>query len=197
MFWLGLCIDKRYISWYRLIKEVALTQPPLLFNQEVRLLRTNSPMQSTMVWTIAGWPWRTQSTAKAPATAYKETTFPHVTPDRRHTSCETIRTKSTTSSLSSYLMYEHFAKLQTNYYLMIGGFLENGDSKWSGSFWGVGVVYSATNFCQQLSSEMDEQIMQPQQQPGIRPTCLCPTEKETQTHRLWLGAAGRQYASLD
>lgn len=37
-------------------------------------------MQSTIVWTIAGWPWRTQSTARAPATAYKETTFPHVTP---------------------------------------------------------------------------------------------------------------------
>lgn len=66
-------------------EDVSLTQPPLLFSQEVRLLRTNSPMQSTMVWTIAGWPWRTQSTAKAPATAYKETTFPQVTPDRRHT----------------------------------------------------------------------------------------------------------------
>lgn len=57
-----------------------LTQPPLLFSHDVRLLRTNSPMQSTMVWTIAGWPWRTQSTARAPATAYRETTFPQVTP---------------------------------------------------------------------------------------------------------------------
>lgn len=71
--------------WDRVYKEqeVSLTQPPLLLNQDVRLLRTNSPMQSTMVWTIAGWPWRTQSTANAPATAYRETTFPHVTPDRR------------------------------------------------------------------------------------------------------------------
>lgn len=68
------------IRWVKAV----LTQPPLLFNQEVRLLRTNSPMQSTMVWTMAGWPWRTQSTAKAPATAYKDTTFPHVTP-AKHT----------------------------------------------------------------------------------------------------------------
>lgn len=49
----------------------------------MRLLRTNSPIQSTMVWTIAGWPWRTQSTARAPATAYKETTFPQVTPSKK------------------------------------------------------------------------------------------------------------------
>lgn len=60
--------------------DLFLTQPPLLFNHDTRLLRTNSPMQSTMVCTIAGCPCRTQSTARAPATAYRDTIFPHVTP---------------------------------------------------------------------------------------------------------------------
>lgn len=62
--------------------KVPLTQPPLRFNQEIRLLRTNSPIHSTIVCIIAGWPWRTQSTASAPATAYKETTLPQVTPSK-------------------------------------------------------------------------------------------------------------------
>lgn len=74
-------------------RSAILTQPPLLFSHDVRLLRTNSPMQSTMVWTIAGWPWRTQSTARAPATAYRETTFPQVTP-----SGEVERERDTESS---------------------------------------------------------------------------------------------------
>lgn len=65
--------------------DLFLTQPPLLFNHDTRLLRTNSPMQSTMVCTIAGCPCRTQSTARAPATAYRDTIFPHVTPVHRET----------------------------------------------------------------------------------------------------------------
>lgn len=68
-----------------------LTQPPLFFNQEARLLRTNSPMQSTMVWAYPGCPQLTQSTARAPATAYKDTTFPHVTPEERQTRLNTAQ----------------------------------------------------------------------------------------------------------
>lgn len=32
------------------------------------------------MWTVVGWPCRTQSIARAPATAYMETTLPHVIP---------------------------------------------------------------------------------------------------------------------
>lgn len=57
-----------------------LTHPPLLFSQGTRNLRTNWPRLSTKMCTVVRWPCRTQSTARAPATAYMETTFPHVIP---------------------------------------------------------------------------------------------------------------------
>ncbi len=76
---------KAYILLMNCIElmDLLLTQPPLLFNHDKRLLRTNSPMQSTIVCTITGCPCRTQSTARAPATAYRDTIFPHVTPVER------------------------------------------------------------------------------------------------------------------
>lgn len=47
----------------------SLTHPPLFLSHGTRLLRTNSPRLSTMVCTMTGWPWRTQSTARPAATA--------------------------------------------------------------------------------------------------------------------------------
>lgn len=62
------------------------THPPRLFSQETKNLRTNCPRQSTMMWTVDGCPCLTQSTARAPATAYMDTTLPHVIPavGRKH-----------------------------------------------------------------------------------------------------------------
>lgn len=63
-----------------------LTHPPRLFSQGTRNLRTNWPRLSTKMWTEDGWPCLTQSTARAPATAYMDTTLPHVIPTGKQTS---------------------------------------------------------------------------------------------------------------
>lgn len=62
-----------------------LTHPPRLRSQGARVLRTNSPRQSTRAWTMAGWACRTQSTASPAATEYRDTTLPHVMPAGRET----------------------------------------------------------------------------------------------------------------
>lgn len=70
---------------HRVYSGAGLTHPPRLFSQETRNLRTNCPRLSTMMWTVDGCPCLTQSTARAPATAYMDTTLPHVIPAARKT----------------------------------------------------------------------------------------------------------------
>lgn len=53
------------------------------------------------------------------------------------------------------------------------------------SFWRVGVFFSAANVCQQLSSKMDEQIIKPQQQPGIMLPCLSVPQRRKPKHKAW------------
>lgn len=186
--------------WDRVYKEqdVSLTQPPLLLNQDVRLLRTNSPMQSTMVWTIAGWPWRTQSTANAPATAYRETTFPHVTPDRRQVVEQNEHPRFFFKAfvccrLNVRTHWQNNAKMCFAYKWLFDDLMAK-RSRTLRSHSGAGVVSSAALVI--LSSSLrsrTNKLEKPQRQRGIMALCLSAPQRRNHKHKAQASRqAGRQ-----
>lgn len=77
------CILTLSAHEFQPVQQQSLTHPPRLFSHWTKNLRTNWPRLSTKMWTVVGCPCLTQSTARAPATAYMDTTLPHVIPAAR------------------------------------------------------------------------------------------------------------------